>query len=72
MIPNYGKCANLKNLAAKISEAYMFGNNAFIKLELTGKDVTSKMKDFHEWWTFTKSALEGTNNWYLSNVDVKL
>lgn len=49
---------------AKISEAYVFGNNMFIKIALVFTDLNSK-----EEWTFTKQVGFAGNNWYLYNIE---
>ena len=67
---SYGKITEKKSsLTAHISEIYLFGNNIFIKILFAGKDVTSKLKDLREEWTFTKSSLSSGHDWYLSNID---
>ena len=67
---NYGELTeNAKKLSVQISEIYMFGNNIFIKVLLLGTDVTEKIKDLHEEWTFSKSALSSDPAWHLTNID---
>ncbi len=67
---SYGKYTATKTgLAAHISEIYLFGNNIFIKILFTGKNITSKVKEMHEEWTFTKSCLNNNPNWQLTNID---
>ena len=56
-------------LNAQISEIYTFGNNIFIKILFAGKNITNKVKELHEEWTFTKSVLNTTPEWYLTNID---
>jgi len=34
-----------------------------------GKNITSKVQEFHEEWTFTKSVLSTGPAWQLSNID---
>ncbi|MCA0254702.1 MAG: hypothetical protein LCH20_04430 [Proteobacteria bacterium] len=53
----------------KVSEIYMFGNNVFIKILFAGKNITKKIKNMHEEWTFTKSANNNGNEWFLTNID---
>lgn len=66
----YGKItSDKKDLDAHISEIYLFGNNLFIKVLFTGKAISSKLKNLHEEWTFTKSALSSTPEWHLTNID---
>lgn len=65
----YGKFNDKSNIDAKLYEIYMFGNNIFARVLFTGKNVTSKMTKFSEEWTFTKSVLSDSPNWYLTNVD---
>lgn len=70
MASSYGKYAEKKStLSAQISEIYMFGNNIFIKILFAGKNVTNKIKELHEEWTFTKSALSTGPEWQLTNID---
>jgi predicted lipid-binding transport protein (Tim44 family) len=47
----------------------MFGNNVFIKILFAGKNITKKIKNMHEEWTFTKSANNSGNEWFLTNID---
>jgi len=56
-------------LTAQVSEVYTFGNNIFVKILFVGKNITNKIKDIHEEWTFTKSTLNSGPEWYLTNVD---
>lgn len=65
---SYGELTG-KNISAQISEIYMFGNNIFIKVLFSGTNVTEKIKDLHEEWTFSKSAISSDPAWYLTNVD---
>ena len=67
---NYGKLTeNANKLSVQVSEVYMFGNNIFIKVLLLGNNITDKIKDLHEEWTFSKSALNSEPAWYLTNID---
>ena len=67
---NYGKLTeNAHKLSVQVSEVYMFGNNIFIKVLLLGNNITDKIKDLHEEWTFSKSALNSEPAWYLTNID---
>lgn len=67
---SYGKYASTANdLSAQVSEIYMFGNNIFVKVLFVGKNITDKIKELHEEWTFTKSALSSGAEWHLSNID---
>lgn len=56
-------------LTAQVSEVYTFGNNIFVKILFAGKNITDKIKDMHEEWTFTKSTLNSGPEWYLTNID---
>jgi predicted lipid-binding transport protein (Tim44 family) len=68
--PSYGNFNSDKNkLAAYISDIYLFGNNIFIKVFFTGNNITDKIKELQEEWTFSKSTLSGDPTWYLANVD---
>jgi len=70
MAPSYGELGdNLDKLSSQISEIYMFGNNAFIKVLFSGKNITKKIKELHEEWTFSRSVLSSDPAWHLTNVD---
>ena len=70
MAPSYGKYTGAENsLSAHVSEIYMFGNNIFIKILFAGKNITNKVKELHEEWTFTKSTLSSEPEWQLTNID---
>lgn len=70
MAASYGEIDNDNSkLSALISEVYTFGNNIFIKVLFTGKNVTNKIKELHEEWTFTKSTLIASPEWHLTNID---
>lgn len=70
MALSYGQYAAEKStLNAQISEIYMFGNNIFVKILFVGKNITNKIKELHEEWTFTKSALSAGPEWQLTNID---
>ncbi len=69
---SYGKYIGAKNsLSAHVSEIYMFGNNIFVKILFAGKNITNKVKELHEEWTFTKSVLllSAAPEWQLTNID---
>lgn len=66
---DYGEVANSKSLQAYISEIYLFGNNVFVKILFTGQNVTNKIKNLHEEWSFTKTLLDNSSTWYLTNID---
>lgn len=68
--PYYGKCLEVHpKLTAQVSEIYTFGNNIFVKILFAGKNITDKIKDMHEEWTFTKSTLNSSPGWHLTNID---
>jgi predicted lipid-binding transport protein (Tim44 family) len=70
MTSSYGKYSAEKNaLTAQVSEIYMFGNNVFVKILFAGKNITDKIKVMHEEWTFTKSILNSSPQWHLTNID---
>ena len=70
MSSSYGEySAKDKALTAQVSEIYMFGNNVFVKILFAGKNITDKIKDMHEEWTFTKSILNSSSAWHLTNID---
>ncbi len=51
---------------AQISEIYIFGNNVFIKVLFSSKNIVKNIK---EEWTFSKSAISSDSTWYLNNVE---
>lgn len=68
--PSYGKFSEVHpKLTAQVSEVYTFGNNIFVKILFAGKNITDKIKDMHEEWTFTKSTLNSGPEWHLTNID---
>lgn len=69
MAKSYGELINHSKLDSRISDLYMFGNNVFIKILFTGHNITSKIKDLNEEWTFTKSIIKSGNEWHLTNID---
>lgn len=70
MSASYGTYTASKTaLTAHISEIYLFGNNIFIKILFAGKNITDKVKEMHEEWTFTKSVLNNNPEWQLTNID---
>lgn len=69
MASGYGKYQNNATLTAHIAEIYLFGNNIFIKILFAGKNITDKVQELHEEWTFTKSVLTPGPEWHLSNID---
>ncbi|WP_425362692.1 Tim44 domain-containing protein [Candidatus Tisiphia endosymbiont of Hybos culiciformis] len=64
----YGEFVHGSTLDAKISEAYTFANNIFIKVLFTGKKITSKIKNMQEEWTFSRSLISKNTDWFLTNV----
>lgn len=69
MAASYGEFNSNSTVKAEISEIYMFGNNAFVKVLFAGKNITSNVKSMHEEWTFTKNTLVESPIWQLSNID---
>lgn len=70
MAASYGKyTAKSTALTAHVSEIYMFGNNIFVKILFAGKNITEKVKEMHEEWTFTKSSISAGSEWHLTNID---
>ena len=70
MSASYGEYSSKnEDLTAQISEIYMFGNNIFVKILFAGQNITDKIKDMHEEWTFTKSLLNKSPQWHLTNID---
>lgn len=66
---SYGQIKNLKNLKAKVSDIYTFGNTVFIKVLFRGKNIVSNISNFSEEWTFSKSIINAGPEWYLTNID---
>ncbi len=70
MAASYGKyTAKSTALTAHASEIYMFGNNILVKILFAGKNITDKVKEMHEEWTFTKSSISAGSEWHLTNID---
>lgn len=65
----YGDLTEKPDFTAHISEMYLFGNNVFVKVLFAGKNITNKVKDLKEEWTFAKNALVAGPEWYLTNID---
>jgi len=66
----YGKfIGNDSLLDAGVSDVYMFGNNVFIKVIFTAANMTSKLPNINEEWTFTQNTLSSSADWHLSNID---
>ncbi|HJD57208.1 MAG TPA: hypothetical protein LFW12_03780 [Rickettsia endosymbiont of Sericostoma sp. HW-2014] len=63
----YGEFVHGSVLDTKISEAYTF-NNIFIKVLFTGENITSKIKNMQEEWTFSRSLVSKSTDWFLTNV----
>jgi predicted lipid-binding transport protein (Tim44 family) len=64
-----GLTENSDKISTQISEIYTFGNNIFIKVIFSGKNITKKIKDLQEEWTFSRSAISSDLVWYLMNID---
>jgi predicted lipid-binding transport protein (Tim44 family) len=69
IIASYGDIEKSSGLEAKISDIYTFGNNVFIKVLFSGKNIVTKIKDFHEEWTFSKSLIQAGPDWFLTNIE---
>ncbi|WP_342271795.1 hypothetical protein [Candidatus Tisiphia endosymbiont of Parasteatoda lunata] len=65
----YGEFVNGSVLDARISEAYTFANNIFIKVLFTGEKITSSIKYMQEEWTFSRSLISKNTDWFLTKVD---
>ena len=65
----YGEFVNGSVLDAKISEAYTFANNIFIKVLFTGERITSSIEYMQEEWTFSRSLISKNIDWFLTKVD---
>lgn len=68
-VARYKNNIDIATLNAQISSIYTFGNNVFITLEFSGKNVINNDDSFSEEWTFTKNVTHTSPNWYLSNID---
>ena len=60
---------NVAEIQYEISEIYMFGNTAFVKVMFTQNADKGVEAEFHEEWTFSRNILAPGKTWYLSNVD---
>jgi predicted lipid-binding transport protein (Tim44 family) len=69
IVASYGEVEKLTVIDAKIIDIYMFGNNAFIKILFSGSDITNKIVNLNEEWTFSKSLNQSGPDWYLTNID---
>ena len=69
IIASYGDIEKSSGLEAKISDIYTFGNNVFIKVLFSGKNIVTKIKDFQEEWTFSKSLIQAGPDWFLTNIE---
>ncbi len=67
---SYGAPGNLSKTEVLVSEIYTFGNNIFIKILFSGKNLTNNIENLQEEWTFTKSVLDSSPKWHLSNIDM--
>lgn len=65
----YGKC-NAEVLNAKVSDIYMFGHTAFVKVEFTGSNAANKLSDLNEEWVFARNISQTGPNWFLSNIEL--
>lgn len=63
---DYGIVEEGHELKAKITEAYMFGNNAFVKILFLGQ--TSYISTLKEEWLFSKNVTVKSPEWYLTNI----
>lgn len=67
-VPDYAYLAgDIGKLSAQVSEIYVFGNNIFVKILFS--DDRSNKQGIREEWTFSKSTLNDSPIWYLTNVD---
>lgn len=70
MAPSYGEYnPQAQEVSAQVSEIYTFGNNIFVKVLFTGKNITNKIIELNEEWSFTKSTISQGPEWYLTNID---
>lgn len=69
ILSKYGSYKDNGILNAKISELYMFGNNAFVKVLFSGKDIVSAINNISEEWTFSRNTNSQSLTWYLSNIE---
>lgn len=67
---DYAKIVNSSSVIKyEISEIYMFGNTAFIKVMFTQNSNDSAENSLNEEWTFSRNILAEGKTWYLSNID---
>jgi predicted lipid-binding transport protein (Tim44 family) len=69
IVSQYGTVVKPNDLNGKVSEIYMFGNNAFVKVIFTGSRITNKIDKLLEEWTFSKIITSQTPEWHLSNIN---
>lgn len=62
----YKHLKNLNTITAKIADVLTFGNSIIIKVLFASKD---KQNSFKEEWTFQKSLLNNSPDWYLTNTE---
>lgn len=68
-VQDYGKIADKDSLEAKISYVSVLGNNAFVKVLFTGKNVVSKQEILNEEWVFVKNLSKNSPDWYLIKIE---
>ncbi len=67
---NYGEITNSENLEAKLSEIYVFGRNATLRVLFESKNgFSTGKKPIKESWTFIKNTQDTSPNWYLTSIE---
>ncbi len=67
IVQSYVNFSSSVEPTARISEVYMFGNNAFIKVIFNA--AVEATKSLNEEWTFSRSLITPSPNWYLNNIE---
>jgi predicted lipid-binding transport protein (Tim44 family) len=63
------KLVKQNSFEVRVSELYVFGNNVFAKVLVSGVFLDGSSSQVEEEWTFTKNALLDSPEWHLSNID---
>jgi predicted lipid-binding transport protein (Tim44 family) len=66
---DYGEILNSQELEAKLSEIYVFGRNATLRVLFESKNGFSGKRPLKESWTFIKNSQDTSPNWYLTSIE---